>query len=50
MQSALQTIAIETDTSPSGREMIDTTGLKTKASSRNATVVAYPIPVDFSDA
>jgi hypothetical protein len=50
MQSALQVIAIETDTSPSGREVLNTAGLNTKATSKNATVVVYPVPVDFSDA
>jgi hypothetical protein len=48
--STLQAIAKETDTSPSGREAISTAGLKTKANSRNAMVVVYPVPVDFSDA
>jgi hypothetical protein len=50
MHSTLQAIAKETDTSPSGREAISTAGLKTKATSKNAMVVVYPVPVDFSDA
>jgi hypothetical protein len=49
-QTTLQAIASETDTTPSGREMISTAGLKTKATRRNAIVVVYPVPVDFSDA
>jgi len=46
-QSALQAIANEIDTYPNGRETANMAGIKTKATARNATVVVYPVPVDF---
>jgi hypothetical protein len=49
MHRTLQAIAKETEIMPNGRVAISTAGLKTKATSRNATVVVYPVPIDFSD-
>jgi hypothetical protein len=48
--SVLHTIASETDKYPKGRETTNTAGMKTKATTRKATVVVYPVPVDFLDA
>jgi len=45
--SALQAIASERDTYPIGREAINTAGQKIMAMISRATVVVYPVPVDF---
>jgi hypothetical protein len=47
MQIALQTIARETEIYPKRPEKSRAAGLNTKATTRNATVVVYPVPVDF---
>jgi hypothetical protein len=44
---ALHTIAEEINTYPTGRERTNMAGIKMKATTRNATVVVYPVPVDF---
>jgi hypothetical protein len=44
---ALQAIASETDTYPTGRDKISTAGLKTKAIRSRAIVIVYCVPVDF---
>src|SRR6266567_9311577 len=46
-QSALNATASEIDTYPNGREMTNTAGIKRNATTRKATVVVYPVPVDF---
>jgi hypothetical protein len=46
---ALHAIARETDTYPIGRKKINAAGLKMKATTRKATIVVYPVPVDFWD-
>ena len=45
--SALKAMASESAPYPNGREMNKTAGLKTKAAASSATVVVYPVPVDF---
>jgi hypothetical protein len=45
--SALQAMASATAAYPNGREMNNTAGLKRKATASKATVVVYPVPVDF---
>jgi hypothetical protein len=45
--TALQAIASRRDKYPNGREMTNTAGLKMKATTNNATVVVYAVPVDF---
>ena len=45
--STLQAIASETDTYPNERETSNAAGMKMKATTRKATVVVYPVPVDF---
>jgi hypothetical protein len=47
MQITLQTIARETGIYPKRPEKSNAAGLKTKATTRKATVVVYPVPVDF---
>jgi hypothetical protein len=44
---ALHTTASETDRYPIGRKKSNIAGLKMKATTRNATVVVYSVPVDF---
>lgn len=44
---ALQAMAAAAAPNPKGREMNKTAGLKTKATASKATVVVYPVPVDF---
>jgi hypothetical protein len=46
-QSTLHAIASETDTYPTGRKKTNAAGLKIKATVSKATVVVYPVPVDF---
>jgi len=45
--SALQAIASEIDMYPNGRETNKTAGTNMKATTRNATVVVYSVPVGF---
>jgi hypothetical protein len=46
-QITLHAIANETERYPMGREMINTAGLKIKATINKATVAVYPVPVGF---
>jgi hypothetical protein len=43
-------MASERDTYPNGRETTNTAGMKMKATVSKATVVVYPVPVDFWEA
>jgi hypothetical protein len=47
MQITLHTIARETEIYPKRPEKSNAAGIKTKATTRKATVVVYPVPVDF---
>jgi hypothetical protein len=46
-QSKLQAIASATDTYPTGRKTSNVAGMKMKATVSRATIVVYPVPVDF---
>ncbi|MBZ5609210.1 MAG: hypothetical protein LAP38_13185 [Acidobacteriia bacterium] len=45
--STLHAIASDADMYPTGRENSSAAGLKMNATTRNATVLVYPVPVDF---
>ena len=47
MHKALHAAASEANPYPNGRDRNSTAGLKMKATASKATVVVYPVPVDF---